>query len=102
MVARPASETEDMDAVEAVRRGDQIAAAHQYLAIGAHYAGETAPQLAAFFYQQADEERGHAMKMVDYLSAEGPRSASARSRRRAASSPTTSPGARTRSSRRSA
>jgi ferritin len=45
----------------------EFAAAHQYTAIGAHYAGETFPQLAEFFYKQAEEERGHAMKMVNYL-----------------------------------
>lgn len=45
----------------------EFAAAHQYTAIGAHYAGETFPQLAHFFYKQAEEEREHAMKMVNYL-----------------------------------
>jgi bacterioferritin B len=45
----------------------EFAAAHQYTAIGTYYARETYPQLARFFYGQADEERGHAMKMVDYL-----------------------------------
>jgi bacterioferritin B len=50
---------------------DQIAreftAAHQYVAVGNYYAAETFPRLAAFFYEQAEEERGHAMKMVNYL-----------------------------------
>lgn len=45
----------------------EFAAAHQYTAIGAWYAGETYPQLAAFFFHQADEEREHALKMVNYL-----------------------------------
>jgi bacterioferritin B len=45
----------------------EFAAAHQYTAIGAYYAAQTYPQLARFFYAQADEERGHAMKMVNYL-----------------------------------
>ena len=45
----------------------EFAAAHQYVAIGAHYAAETFPQLADFFYGQAEEEREHAMKMVNYL-----------------------------------
>jgi bacterioferritin B len=45
----------------------EFAAAHQYTAIGAYYAGETFPRLSAFFYEQADEEREHAMKMVNYL-----------------------------------
>ena len=45
----------------------EFAAAHQYVAIGAHYAAETFPQLSEFFYKQAEEEREHAMKMVNYL-----------------------------------
>ena len=47
--------------------GREFAAAHQYVAIGAHYAATTFPQLSAFFYRQADDERGHAMRMVNYL-----------------------------------
>jgi ferritin len=45
----------------------EFAAAHQYVAIGTYYAGETFPRLAAFFYEQAEEEREHAMKIVNYL-----------------------------------
>src|SRR5688572_7194786 len=45
----------------------EFAASHQYVAIGTYYAGETFPRLAEFFYEQADEEREHAMKMVNYL-----------------------------------
>jgi ferritin len=47
--------------------GREFAAAHQYTAVGAYYDRETFPRLAKFFYHQADEERGHAMKMVNYL-----------------------------------
>jgi ferritin len=42
-------------------------AAHQYTAVAAFYDRETFPRLAKFFYDQAEEERGHAMKMVNYL-----------------------------------
>jgi ferritin len=45
----------------------EFAAAHQYTAIGAWYTGETYPRLAAFFFGQAEEEREHALKMVNYL-----------------------------------
>jgi bacterioferritin B len=45
----------------------EFAAAHQYTAIGAHYDRETFPRLSAFFYEQAEEERGHALRMVNYL-----------------------------------
>src|SRR5215213_8091107 len=46
---------------------NEFAASHQYVAIGAHYEAQTLPQLARFFYAQADEERGHAMMMIKYL-----------------------------------
>ena len=45
----------------------EFAAAHQYVAVGNYYAAETFPRLAAFFYEQAQEEREHAMKMVGYM-----------------------------------
>ncbi len=47
--------------------GREFAAAHQYVAIGAYYDALTFPRLAKFFYDQAEEEREHAMKMVGYL-----------------------------------
>jgi bacterioferritin B len=43
------------------------AAAHQYVAIGAYYDGETFPRLARFFYKRAKEQRAHATRIVDYL-----------------------------------
>ena len=55
-----------MDALNA-QIAREFAAAHQYVAIGNHYAAETFPRLATFFYKQAEEEREHAMKMVHYL-----------------------------------
>lgn len=45
----------------------EYAAAHQYVAIGSHYDVETFPNLARLFYEQADEEREHASKMLAYL-----------------------------------
>ncbi len=47
--------------------GREFAAAHQYVSIGTHYEDQTFPRLASFFYEQAEEERGHAMKMVKYM-----------------------------------
>lgn len=47
--------------------GRELNAAHQYTAVAAFYDRETFPRLARFFYDQADEEREHAMKMVNYL-----------------------------------
>jgi ferritin len=45
----------------------EFAASQQYVAIAVYYDAETLPQLAAFFYAQAVEERNHAMMMVQYL-----------------------------------
>jgi bacterioferritin B len=47
--------------------GREFRAAHQYTAVGAYYDRLTFPRLAKFFYDQAEEERGHALKMVGYL-----------------------------------
>jgi bacterioferritin B len=47
--------------------GREFNAAHQYTALAAYYDRLTFPRLAKFFFGQAEEERGHAMKMVDYL-----------------------------------
>jgi ferritin len=47
--------------------GREFNAAHQYTAVATYYDRETFPRLAKFFFDQAEEERGHAMKMVGYL-----------------------------------
>ena len=47
--------------------GHEFAAHQQYVAIAAYYDALTMPQMAALFYQQALEERDHAMMMVKYL-----------------------------------
>jgi ferritin len=51
--------------------GREFLAAHQYTAIGAYYERLTFPRLARYFYDQAEEERGHAMRMVNYLNDTG-------------------------------
>ena len=45
----------------------ELAAHNQYLACAIHYDALTMPQMAAFFYAQALEERAHATMMVQYL-----------------------------------
>ncbi|MFN8221756.1 MAG: ferritin [Gaiellales bacterium] len=45
----------------------EFGASQQYVAIAVYYDAQTLPQLAAHFYQQALEERNHAMMMVQYL-----------------------------------
>jgi ferritin len=47
--------------------GNELAAHNQYLACAVYYDALTMPQMAAFFYGQALEEREHAMMMVQYL-----------------------------------
>ena len=47
--------------------GYEFGASQQYVAAAVYYDNETLPRLAAFFYQQAIEERNHAMMMVQYL-----------------------------------
>ncbi|WP_228942916.1 ferritin [Nocardioides sp. Leaf374] len=47
--------------------GNELAAHNQYLTCAVYYDAETMPQMAAFFYGQALEEREHAMMMVQYL-----------------------------------
>jgi ferritin len=50
-----------------VQIGNELAAHNQYLACAVYYDALTMPQMATFFYEQALEERGHAMMMVQYL-----------------------------------
>lgn len=45
----------------------EYAAHQQYVACAVYYDADTLPQLARFFYEQALEERDHAMMMVQYL-----------------------------------
>ena len=45
----------------------EFAASSQYLAAAAHFDGLVLPELAQFFYRQADEERMHALKIIRFL-----------------------------------
>jgi ferritin len=45
----------------------EMAASQQYIANAVYFDGQTLPRLAAFFYEQAVEERNHALMMVRYL-----------------------------------
>ncbi len=47
--------------------GNEFSAHQQYVAIAVYYDAETLPQLAAFFYRQAVEERNHAMMITQYM-----------------------------------
>ena len=50
-----------------VQIGNELAAHNQYLACAVYFDAETMPRMAAFFYEQALEERDHAMMMIQYL-----------------------------------
>lgn len=45
----------------------EFAASAQYVAIAVHFDDLTLPELAQFFYRQAEEEREHAMKFVHFM-----------------------------------
>ena len=47
--------------------GNEFSASLQYVAIAAYFSGESLPELAAHFYLQAQEERAHAMRFVQFL-----------------------------------
>lgn len=47
--------------------GNELGASSQYLSIAAYFDSESLPELASFFYRQADEEREHAMKFFHYI-----------------------------------
>jgi ferritin len=47
--------------------GYEFSASLQYYAIGAHFATEALPQLSAHFFQQAEEEKGHALRFIKYV-----------------------------------
>lgn len=46
---------------------NEMGASIQYVALAAYFDSATLPELASFFYRQADEERMHAMKFVKFV-----------------------------------
>lgn len=52
---------------------NEFMASSQYVAIAVYFDDEGLPDLAAFFYRQAEEEREHAMKFVHFLLETGAR-----------------------------
>jgi ferritin len=47
--------------------GHELRASHQYVNIATYFAGYPLKKLAAMFYKQAEEEREHAMKFIEYV-----------------------------------
>lgn len=55
-----------VDAINA-QIGREFGASMQYVAIAAHFGAENLPQLASYFYNQAEEEKEHAMKFIRHV-----------------------------------
>src|SRR3982074_140942 len=47
--------------------GCEFSASMQYYAIAAHFAAEALQQLSQHFFQQAEEEKGHALRFIKYV-----------------------------------
>ncbi len=47
--------------------GNEFGASMQYIAISSYFSQEGLPELANHFQRQADEERAHAMRIVQYI-----------------------------------
>lgn len=47
--------------------GNEIGASMQYISIASYFDNEDLEQLSEFFFRQADEERMHAMKFLNYV-----------------------------------
>jgi len=47
--------------------GNELGASHQYLSIASYFDRENLPQLSGFFFRQAEEEREHALKFVQFI-----------------------------------
>ena len=47
--------------------GYEFSASLQYYAIAAHFAAEALPQLSAHFFEQAEEEKDHALRFMKYV-----------------------------------
>jgi bacterioferritin B len=59
--------TPEMSAALNVHMGREFAAHFQYLSLASYFDGEGLPELAGFFFAQADEEHVHAMKFLRYI-----------------------------------
>jgi len=59
--------SEKMNAALNEQVGHEFGASLQYVAIAAYFDSDNLPELAAHFYRQAEEERDHAMRFVNYV-----------------------------------
>jgi len=61
----------ELEAALNAQVGREFGASLQYVNIATYFDSGSLPELAAFFYRQAEEERLHAMKFVHYVVAAG-------------------------------
>jgi bacterioferritin B len=47
--------------------GNEMGASLQYIVLATYFDSQTLPELAKFFYRQAEEEREHAMRFVKFV-----------------------------------
>jgi bacterioferritin B len=47
--------------------GNEFSAMLQYYAIAAHFGAEGLPELSAHFYRQAEEEKEHALRFIQFV-----------------------------------
>jgi len=59
--------SENLDKAINEQVGREFGASLQYISIATYFDTDNLPNLAAFFYRQADEEHMHAMKFVNYI-----------------------------------
>lgn len=53
--------------------GNEFSAMLQYYAIAAHFAAEALPELSAHFHNQAEEEKKHALRFIQFVTDTGAR-----------------------------
>ena len=59
--------SKELEAAMNAQIGAEFGASLQYVNIATYFDADDLPQLAAFFYRQAEEETVHAMKFVHYI-----------------------------------
>jgi ferritin len=51
--------------------GNEFSAMLQYYAMAAHFGAEVLPELSAHFHNQAEEEKKHALRFIEFLIDDG-------------------------------
>ena len=59
--------SKELEAAMNAQIGAEFGASLQYINIATYFDADSLPQLAAFFYRQAEEETMHAMKFAHYI-----------------------------------